>query len=97
MAFQESNERIVPIENMLTSADDRAEYHEWLDSRTPHQRDSQSRDEVYVVAEGVHEDTVQQQQQDDDPEDDGQPSEYTEWQDYFGGDEHYDHSENACW
>ena len=50
-----------------------------------------------MVAEGVHEDTVQQQQQDDDPEDDGQPSEYTEWQDYFGGDEHYDHSENACW
>ena len=73
MAFQESNARIVPIENMLTSADDRA------------------------AAEGVHEDTVQQQQQDDDPEDDGQPSEYTEWQDYFGGDEHYDHSENACW
>jgi len=30
-------------------------------------------------------------------EDDGQPSEYTEWQDYFGGDEYYDHSENECW
>ena len=30
---------------------------------------------------------------DDDPEDDGQPSEYEEWQDYFGGDEYYDHSE----
>ena len=30
---------------------------------------------------------------DDDPEDDGQPDEYTEWQDYFGGDEYYDHSE----
>ena len=29
----------------------------------------------------------------DDPEDDGQPSEYEEWQDYFGGDEYYDHSE----
>ena len=54
MAFQESNERIVPIENMLTSADDRAEYHEWLDSRTPHQRDSQSRAEVYVVAAGTN-------------------------------------------
>ena len=34
---------------------------------------------------------------DDDPEDDGQPSEYDEWQDYMGGDEYYDHSENACW
>ena len=34
---------------------------------------------------------------DDEPEDDGQPSEYDEWQDYMGGDEYYDHSENACW
>ena len=34
---------------------------------------------------------------DDAPEDDGQPSEYDEWQDYMGGDEYYDHSENACW
>jgi hypothetical protein len=24
---------------------------------------------------------------------DGQPDEYTEWQDYMGGDEYYDHSE----
>ena len=35
--------------------------------------------------------------EDDDPEDDGQPSEYTEWQDYMGGDEYYDHSENSMW
>jgi len=34
---------------------------------------------------------------DDEPEDDGQPSEYTEWQDYMGGDEYYDHSENEMW
>ena len=34
---------------------------------------------------------------DDTPEDDGQPSEYTEWQDYMGGDEYYDHSENSMW
>tara|TARA_R110002051_G_C8516097_1_gene467166 strand:- start:343 stop:633 length:291 start_codon:yes stop_codon:yes gene_type:complete len=26
---------------------------------------------------------------------DGQPDEYTEWQDYMGGDEYYDHSENC--
>ena len=32
-----------------------------------------------------------------DPEDDGQPSEYEEWQDYMGGDEYYDHSENSMW
>ena len=35
--------------------------------------------------------------EDDDPEDDGQPDEYTEWQDYMGGDEYYDHSENSMW
>ena len=35
---------------------------------------------------------------DDEPEeDDGQPSEYEEWQDYMGGDEYYDHSENGEW
>ena len=42
-------------------------------------------------------DGVAVEEVDDDPEDDGQPSEYEEWQDYFGGDEYYDHSENACW
>ena len=30
-------------------------------------------------------------------EQDGQPDEYTEWQDYMGGDEYYDHSENGAW
>ena len=34
---------------------------------------------------------------DDEPEDDGQPSEYEEWQDFMGGDEYYDHSENGEW
>ena len=34
---------------------------------------------------------------DDIEEDDGQPSEYEEWQDYMGGDDYYDHSENECW
>ena len=28
-----------------------------------------------------------------DQEYDGQPDEYTEWQDYMGGDEYYDHSQ----
>ena len=32
---------------------------------------------------------------DDFDEYDGQPDEYTEWQDYMGGDEYYDHSENC--
>jgi len=33
----------------------------------------------------------------DDEEGDGQPSEYEEWQDFMGGDEHYDQSENGEW
>ena len=30
--------------------------------------------------------------EEDGEEDDGQPSEYTEWQDYMGGDDSYDYS-----
>ena len=33
--------------------------------------------------------------EDDIEEDDHQRSEYDEWQDYFGGDEYYDHSESV--
>ena len=40
--------------------------------------------------EGVFDAVVTRE--DDDPEDDGQPSEYTEWQDYFGGDD-WDHGQ----
>lgn len=29
------------------------------------------------------------------PEDDGQPTEYEEWQDFMGGDEYYDHGESS--
>ena len=48
--------------------------------------------EANIIAADAHEDT-----RDDIPEDDGQPSEYDEWQDYMGGDEYYDHSENSMW
>ena len=40
---------------------------------------------------------IEADNRDDIEEDDGQPSEYDEWQDFMGGDEYYDHSENACW
>ena len=40
--------------------------------------------------EGVFDAVVTRE--DDDPEDDGQPSEYEEWQDYFGGDD-WDHGQ----
>ena len=55
-------------------------------------RDNTTTIEATIIAADAHEDT-----RDDIPEDDGQPSEYDEWQDYMGGDEYYDHSENACW
>ncbi len=40
--------------------------------------------------EGVFDAVVTRE--DDDPEDDGQPSEYGEWQDYMGGDD-WDHGQ----
>jgi hypothetical protein len=40
------------------------------------------------VVDGVAVEVVE----DDDPEDDGQPSEYEEWQDYMGGDD-WDHGQ----
>ena len=55
-------------------------------------RDNTTTIEATIIAADAHEDT-----RDDIPEDDGQPSEYDEWQDYMGGDEYYDHSENSMW
>ena len=42
-------------------------------------------------------DYLPEQEEPESDEDDGQPSEYDEWQDYMGGDEYYDHSENEMW
>ena len=55
-----------------------------------------AREHDKIVAEARRE-SEERNGRDDEPEDDGQPSEYTEWQDYMGGDEYYDHSENECW
>ena len=55
-----------------------------------------AREHDKIVAE-ARRDSEERNGCDDEPEDDGQPSEYEEWQDYFGGDEYYDHSENECW
>jgi hypothetical protein len=58
-------------------------------------RDNTTAIETTIIAADVREwDGVGEQ---DEIEDDGQPSEYEEWQDYMGGDEHYDHSENEMW
>tara|TARA_Y100000296_G_scaffold51742_1_gene59293 strand:+ start:266 stop:463 length:198 start_codon:yes stop_codon:yes gene_type:complete len=53
-------------------------------------------DTEQVLAEADQRDEVTEAE-DDYYEDDGQPDEYTEWQDYMGGDEYYDHSENSMW
>ena len=52
--------------------------------------DEMAGDHVHVAA---GENVVSEE--DFDWEDDGQPTEQEEWQDYFGGDEYYDHSENS--
>ncbi len=50
-------------------------------------RDNTTTIEATIIAADAHEDT-----RDDIPEDDGQPSEYEEWQDYMGGDD-WDHGQ----
>ena len=54
-------------------------------------RDNTTAIEATIIEADNREDT------DDIEENDGQPSEYDEWQDYMGGDEYYDHSENSMW
>tara|TARA_Y100000593_G_scaffold26359_1_gene52529 strand:- start:21 stop:194 length:174 start_codon:yes stop_codon:yes gene_type:complete len=56
-------------------------------------RHEETRDNTTAIEATI----IEADNRDDIEEDDGQPSEYTEWQDYMGGDEYYDHSENACW
>ena len=68
-------------------------------------RDNTTAIEATIIEAGAHDEIVAKARQeseernghDDEPEDDGQPSEYEEWQDYFGGDDYYDHSENEMW
>ena len=75
-----------------------------LENRRPGGELVKSWDDPAKVAE-LHDEIVAKARQeseerngcDDEPEDDGQPSEYEEWQDYFGGDDYYDHSENEIW
>ena len=50
-------------------------------------RDNTTAIEATIIAADAHEDA-----RDDIPEDDGQPSEYEEWQDYMGGDD-WDHGQ----
>ena len=67
----------------------RAEFHEYLDEMA---------EEQVHVAERLHDgDEDEDKDEEWDEEDDGQPTEYEEWQDFMGGDEYSDHSENEMW
>ena len=99
MRFDEERDNVVETERMLAEADQRAEVAEDAPAKIipvivtvdelPPSDYPKPYNPQHVVDGVVFED--------DDYEDDGQPSEYEEWQDYMGGDEYYDHSENACW
>ena len=94
MTFDDSRDNITDIEANLTAADayeDTREvdgvvrYKPFMDDYLPEQDDPE------------HDPIGDADTEYDIEYDDGQPSEYEEWQDYMGGDEYYDHSENAMW
>ena len=104
MRFDETRDNVTDTEAALIAADAHADTldHEttWTEcqceactvdeAEADHIRDSRH---IRLVDEPHEEYEDGANGYEDDPEDDGQPSEYEEWQDYFGGDEYYDHSE----
>ena len=82
MRHDDTRDNTTDIEDTIIEADAR-------DEMTPVDMDNPT--------EGWFFDAVVTREDDDIEEDDGQPSEYDEWQDYMGGDEYYDHSENEVW
>ena len=96
MRFDEERDNVVETERMLAEADQRAEVAEAAPAKiipvivTVDELPPSDYPKPYNpqhVVDGVAVEDV-----DDDPEDDGQPSEYEEWQDYFGGDD-WDHGQ----
>ena len=96
MRFDEERDNVVETERMLAEADQRAEVAEdapakiipvivTVDELPP--SDYPKPYNPQHVVDGVVVEDV-----DDEPEDDGQPSEYEEWQDYMGGDD-WDHGQ----
>ena len=104
MIFDETRDNLTNTESQQQEADAYAETREdgptWTEcqceactvdeAEADHIRDSRH---IRLVDEPHEEHEDGANGYEDDPEDDGQPSEYEEWQDYFGGDEYYDHSE----
>ena len=97
MRFDEERDNVVETERMLAEADQRAEVAEAAPAKiipvivTVDELPPSDYPKPYNpqhVVDGV----VVEDVDDDDYEDDGQPDEYTEWQDYMGGDD-WDHGQ----
>ena len=98
MRFDEERDNVVETERMLAEADQRAEVAEAAPAKiipvivTVDELPPSDYPKPYNpqhVVDGV---VVEDVDDDDDYEDDGQPDEYTEWQDYMGGDD-WDHGQ----
>jgi hypothetical protein len=90
MRFDDTRDNTTDIEATIIEADAREEV--FGRPVRPFPQPEERHEEVNDGANGYDDDD-----DDDIEEDDGQPSEYTEWQDFMGGDEYYDHSENGMW
>ena len=96
MRFDEERDNVVETERMLAEADQRAEVAEAAPAKiipvivTVDELPPSDYPKPYNPQHVV--DGVEVEDVDDDPEDDGQPSEYEEWQDYMGGDD-WDHGQ----
>ena len=100
MTFEETRDNTTAIENLIIEGDAREEVREgirrskpFMDDYLPEQEEPEDPEHDPIGDAETDYDI----EYDDEPEDDGQPSEYEEWQDFMGGDEHYDHSENEMW
>jgi len=87
MRFDDTRDNTTAIEETIIEADAREEV--FGRPVRPFPQPEERREEINDGANGYDDDDIE--------EDDGQPSEYTEWQDFMGGDEYYDHSENGMW
>jgi hypothetical protein len=99
MTFEETRDNTTAIDANQSEADAHADTREEVFGRPvrPFRHDEDTarlHDEIVAKA---RQESEERNGFDDEPEDDGQPSEYEEWQDYFGGDDYYDHSENEMW
>ena len=101
MRHDETRDNLTDIENQSIEADAHEYTREWSSEPDPAgvQLEAEADPRPFRQPEERHEEHNDGANgyDEDEPEDDGQPSEYEEWQDFMGGDDHYDHSENGEW